>query len=55
MNKTDMARVIVQALYNLKQLPPANNIHVKRMVRKSCLDVICRNYYVADGILNGKR
>ena len=32
--KLDMARVIVQALYNLDTLPPADNIHVKRLQRR---------------------
>ena len=33
--KNDMARVVVQALYNLSYLPDANNVNVKRVARQS--------------------
>lgn len=33
MNKTEMGRFIVQVLYNLDNLPPADHFHVKRIVR----------------------
>ena len=33
-NKNDMARVVIQALYNMASLPDKNDMRVKRVERK---------------------
>lgn len=39
LTKLDMARIIVQALYNSKKLPAVDNINVKRMAKRSKIEL----------------
>jgi uncharacterized protein (DUF4415 family) len=50
LTKNDMARVIVQALYNLDKLPARDNVHVKRRERMK-KDELRGHYAKAHGIL----
>lgn len=51
LTKTDMARVIVQALYKLPALPAEDNIRVTRLVRRKKREDLERNHKLALTIL----
>ena len=53
LNKNDMARVIIQALYNLDELPAKDNVHVKRQARKK-KEILEEGYQKAHKILTDK-
>lgn len=45
--KAHMARVIVRALYNLRQLPAVDDRRVVRRVRKGTVESLSRDYALA--------
>ncbi len=53
LTKNDMARVIIQALYNIDKLPDSNNINVIRMA-KNKKDLLQDHYTKAINTLNNK-
>lgn len=48
--KQDMARVIVQALYGLRELPPGNDFRVQRMMQRRKV-VLANQYRMAKKVL----
>lgn len=53
LTKNDMARVIIQALYNTNELPEQDNINVIRLTRKS-KTFLKEQHTIAMNILNRK-
>jgi hypothetical protein len=51
LTKNDMARVIVQALYNLKSLPPADHFSVLRTAKRK-KETLVDHYNLAHKILS---
>ena len=51
MTKIEMARVVVQALFNLPNLPPTNNFNVKREARAHKEMILIPRYKLAVGIV----
>lgn len=55
LTKTDMARVVVAALYNMKALPPADHFQVTRMVRRSSHDELSHQHKLALAAIESTR
>lgn len=51
LTKTDMARVIVQALYNLPELPAVDNHRVTRMVQRGKVEQLTYQHKLAVKVL----
>lgn len=47
LTKTDMARVVVTALYNLPELAPADHPRVLRLVRRGSVESLTRQHALA--------
>ena len=54
LTKRDMARVVVQALYNLEDLPDANDRRVDKVVNKNNKDNLKSHYDTAHRILTSR-
>ena len=55
LTKNDLARVIVQALYNLPELPAATHTHVINRERRNNVETLTRQHALAVAALNSNR
>jgi hypothetical protein len=53
LTKNDMARVVIQALYNLPHLPPVDDKRVVRMAGRNHVDIMISRHKTACKVLEG--